>query len=96
MTTPLDMAVKKCIVMGYFNIDTDKPYSPAWAQLNDFCDKYDLTNMIHKKTCFSKNHSSRIDLTLSNKLSSFQLSHATETELSDCHKLIATISRLKL
>ena len=56
--------------------------------------------MINEKTCFSKNHPSRIDLILSNKPNSFQLSHAIETGLSDCHKNItacmkATISRLK-
>ena len=103
MTTSLDMALQKygnCIIMGDFNIDMDKSDSPACAQLNDFCDIFDLANMINEKTCFSKNHSSRIDLILSNKPSSFQLSRATETGLSDCHKLIttcmkATISCLK-
>ena len=56
--------------------------------------------MSNEKYCFTKNQSSRIDLILSNKPSSFQLSHATESGLSDCHKLIgtcmkATISRSK-
>ena len=99
MTTFLDMALKKyenCNIMGDFNIDTDKPFSPACAQLKHFCDTLDLKNMINKKTCFSKSRSLRIDLILSNKPTSFQLSHATETVLSDCHKLRATISRLKL
>ena len=93
MTTSLDMAFKKyenCIIMGNFNIDMNKPDSPACAQLNDFCDIFDLANMINEKTCFSKNYSSSIDLILSNKPSIFQLSHATETGLSDCHKLITT------
>ena len=98
------MALKKyenCIIMGDFNIDMDKSDSPACAQLNNFCDIFDLANMINEKTCFSKNHSSRIDLILSNNPSSFQLSHGTKTGLSDCHKLIATCmkattSRLKL
>ena len=86
--------------MGDFDIDIDKPDSSPCSQLNNFCDIFDLANMINEKTCFSKNHSSRIDLILSNKPSSFQLSHATETGLSDCQKLIttcmrATISRLK-
>ena len=70
------------------------------AQLNDFCDTFGLTNMIKEKTCFTKNHSSRIDLILSNKPSSFQLSHAIEARLSNCHEPIATslkatICRLK-
>ena len=104
MTTSLDIFLKKyenCIIMGDFNIDMDKPDSLACAQLNNFCDIFDLANMINEKTCFSKNHSSRIDLTLSNKPSSFHLSRTTKTGLSDCHKLIttcikATISRIKL
>ena len=104
MTTSLDMALKKyenCIIMEDFYIDMDKPDSPGYAQLNSFCDIFDLANMINEKTCFTKNHSSRIDLILSNKPSSFQLSHATEAGLSDCHKLATTcmettISHLKL
>ena len=87
-----------CIIMGDFNFDMDNPDLPVCAQLIDFCDIFDLANMINEKTCF-RNHSSRIDLILSNKPSSFQLFHATETGLSECHKLITTcmkaiISRL--
>ena len=69
MTTSLDMALRKCengIIMGDFNIDMDKPDSLAYTQLKDFCDKFDYANMINEKTCFTKNHSSRIDLILSN------------------------------
>ena len=44
-------------------------------QLNNFCDIFDLANTINEKTCFNKNHSSRIDQILSSKPSSFQLSH---------------------
>ena len=40
--------------MGDFNIDMDKPDSRAYAQLNGFCDIFDLANMIDKKTCFIK------------------------------------------
>ena len=57
MTTSLDMALKKyenCIIMGDFNIDMDKPDSTTCAQLNHFCDVFDLSNMINEKTCFSK------------------------------------------
>ena len=57
------MALKKYenfIIMGDFNIDLDKTDSSAYAQLNDFCDIFDLANMINKKTYFNKNHSSRL------------------------------------
>ena len=68
------MALKKyenCIIMGDFNIDMDKPDSLVCAQLNDFCKIFDLANMINVKTCFTKSHSSRSGLILSNKPSSF-------------------------
>ena len=61
-TTSLNMALKKhesCVIMGDFNIDMNKPDSPACAQLSYFCDILDLANEINEKTCFSKNHSSR-------------------------------------
>ena len=57
--------------MGDFDIDMDKPDSPAYAQLKDFWDIFELANMINEKACFTKNHPSRIDLILSNKPSSF-------------------------
>ena len=46
------------------------------------------------------NHKSAIDLILTNKPRSFQITNVTETGVSDCHKLITTfmksyISRLK-
>ena len=46
------------------------------------------------------NHKSTIDLILTNKPQSFQITNVTETGVSDCHKLITTfmksyISRLK-
>ena len=56
-TMSLDMALKKyenCIIMGDFNIDMDKPDSTTCAQLNHFCDVFDLSYMINEKTCFSK------------------------------------------
>lgn len=68
---------ENCIIMGDFNVDTNKPDSQAFAQLKDFCYIFDLANTIYEKTCFTKNHSSEIGLVLSNKPSSSQLSHAT-------------------
>ena len=39
---------KNYLIMGDLNIDMDKHDSPAYAQLNDFCDIFDLANMINK------------------------------------------------
>ena len=51
MTTSIDMALRKygnCIIIGDFDIDMDKPDSPACAQLNDFCDIFDFANTNNK------------------------------------------------
>ena len=40
-----------------FNIDIDKPDSAGYAQLNNFCDIFDLANMIKEKNIYLKtNH----------------------------------------
>ena len=70
MTTSPDMALKKyeiCIIAGDYHVDMDKSDSLAYAQLNNFCDIFNLANMINEKNCFIKNHSSGIDLILSNQ-----------------------------
>ena len=70
MTTSPDMALKKYeiwIIAGDYHVDMDKSDSLAYAQLNNFCDIFNLANMINEKNCFIKNHSSGIDLILSNK-----------------------------
>ena len=40
------------------------------------------------------NHKSTIDLILTNKPRSFQITNVTETGISDCHKLITTFMKL--
>ena len=61
--------------------------------LSDFCDLFLLTNIAKSDTCFTKTHTSLIDLILTNKPSSFNKKLVTETSLSDYHKIIKT--RLK-
>ena len=62
-------------------------------KLDEFCDFLNLTNLITSPTCFTKTHKSTIDLILTNKESCFQKTKATETGLSDFHKLISTFLR---
>ena len=88
------------ILMGDFNIDIKKENSIAYNKLEEFCDTFNLTNLVKTETCFMNNHKSTIDLILTNKPRSFQITNVTETGVSDCHKLITTfmkshISRLK-
>ena len=61
----------------------------------DFCDTYNLTNLIKEPTCFKNpSNPSSIDVMLTNRPNSFQNSKAVETGLSDHHKL--TVSVLKV
>ena len=42
------------------------------------------------------NHKSTIDLILTNKPRSFQITNVTETGVSDCHKLITTFMKFHI
>ena len=77
------------IVMGDFNIDI-RETSPESHKLDEFCSLFSLTNIIKSDTCFTKFHSSTIDLFLTNKPNLFKKTNAIETGLSDHHKLICT------
>ena len=88
------------ILWGDFNITIKKENSITYNQLEEFCDTFNLTNLVKSKTCFMNKHKSTIDLILINNLRSFQITNVTETGVSDCHKLITTfmkyyISRLR-
>ena len=77
-----------------------KENSIAHGKLEEFCDTFNLTNLLKSETCLMNNHKLTIDLILTNKPQSFQITNVTETGVSDCHKLITTfmksyISRLK-
>ena len=87
-------------LMGEFNIDIKKENSIAYDKLVEFCDTFNLANLVKSETCFMNNHKSTIDLILTNKPQSFQITNVAETGPSDCLKLIATFlkshnSRLK-
>ena len=77
------------IVMGDFNIDANLPIHEH-GKLEEFCNLFDLSNLIKSNTCFTKTHSSKIDLILTNNSNSFQKSGTTKTSLSDFHTLIST------
>ena len=77
------------IVMGDFNIDIKSSNSDK-DKLENFCDLFNLTNLVHSETCFMKNRKSIIDLILTNKPLHFQKTHVVETGLSDYHKMIST------
>ena len=77
------------IILGDFNIDV-KVAGRELDKRDEFCDLFNLTNLIRNETCFTRDHKSTIDLILTNKPKSFQNACITETGLSDFHKLILT------
>ena len=81
------------IVMGDFNIDI-RCKGVGLNNLSTFCDLFHLTNIEKSDTCFTKTHTSLIDLILTNKPSSFNTTLVTETGLSDYHKMITTFFKL--
>ena len=92
LTTSLSKALLKyenLLIMGDFNVDM-KSKSLGYDKRDEFCDLFNLTNVIKSETCFTKNHKSLIDLFLTNTPLHFQKAHVSETGLSDYHKLIAT------
>ena len=96
LTNSLSKAVYKhdnLIVMGDFNINLNKTDCIGFGKLEEFCDNFNLTNIVKSNTCFTKNNKSIIDLLLTNKPMSFQMTNTTETGLSDCHKLISSFMK---
>ena len=83
------------IILGDFNIDV-KVAGRELDKLEEFCDLFNLTNLIRNETCFTRNHKSTIDLILSNKPKSFQNTCITETALSDFNKLILTFFKTQI
>ena len=76
--------------MGDFNIDLNKTDCIGFGKLEEFCDNFNLTNIVKKNTCFTKTNKSTIDLLLTNKPMYFQVTKTIEAGLSDCHKLISS------
>ena len=76
--------------MGDFNVDLNKTDCIGFGKLEEFCDNFNLTNIVKKNTCFTKTNTSTIDLLLTNKPMSFQVTKTIEAGLSDCHKLISS------
>ena len=53
------------IVMGDFiDVKSSNSYKD---RLGNFCDLFNLTNLVHSETCCMKNRKSAIDLILTNK-----------------------------
>ena len=70
LTNSLSKAVNKydnLIVMANFNIDLNKTDCIGFGKLEEFCDNFNLTNIVKSNTCFTKNNKSTIDLCISRR-----------------------------
>ena len=83
------------IVMGELNIDVNAS-GPRKDKLDEFCNFFDLTNLVREGTCLSNNHRSTTDLILTSRSDSFQKTCTTETGISDYHKCISTFFQVVL
>ena len=77
------------VIMSDFNIDINTD-GMVVNKLDEFCNLFDLTNLIKSETCYTKNHKSTIGLFLTNRPLPFQKNRTAETGISDYHKLIST------
>ena len=81
------------VIMEDFHIDIEFKCVCS-NNLSDFCDLFHLANIVKSDTCFTKTHTSLIDLILTGKPSSFNKTLVSETGLSDYHKMITTFFKL--
>ena len=63
------------------------------SHFSDLKDTYNLSNLVKPATCFKSSKGTLLDVLLTNKPKSFQKTFVSETGLSDCQKLVATIFR---
>ena len=80
--------------IGNYNIllleDFDSEFSEPC--LNDFCDIYNLKNLVKEPTCYKNpDNPSCIDLFLTNRPRTFQCTTKIETGNSNFHKLVVTV-----
>ena len=77
------------LLLGDFNLE------PFESCMDEFCQIYNLNNLISEPTCFKNPlHPSLIDLILTNKPNSFQHSQNIETGLSDHQKMTVTVLKM--
>ena len=74
------------ILIGDFNSEMEE------EKMKDFCETYNLQNLIKEPTCFkSAENPTSIDVILTNKSNSFINTSTLETGLSDHHKMVTTV-----
>ena len=76
------------IIVGDFNTEIGE------KSMNTLCERYSLSSLIKEPTCYkTPTYPSWVDLTLTNSPCSFQVSSIVETDLSNFHRMIVTVSK---
>ena len=76
------------LLLGDFNAE------PTTTTVSDFCEIYNLKNIIKDKTCFKNPSASTcIDLMITNRTRPFKHSMVVKTGLSDFHKMCVTVMK---
>ena len=79
------------LLLGDFNSEFSEPC------LNDFCDIYNLKNLVKESTCFKNaDNPSCIDLFPTNRPRTFQCITTIETGISDFDKLVVTVLKTSI
>ena len=82
LTNSLSKAFNKSdnlIVTGNFDIDLNKIDFIGFGKLEEFCDNFNLANVVKSNAYFTKNNKSKIGLLLNNKPMSFQVTNTART-----------------
>ena len=84
----LSSKYENIIIIADFNLE------PKESAVIDFCQAYNMKNLIHKFTCYKNpNKPTGIDVMLTNKPRFFKKSSVLETGLSYLHKITFTVMR---
>ena len=78
--------------MGDINIKSNETEQTKTASklLKELCTTYNLHNLVTESTCFTHTYESAIDVILTNCKYNFMHSKASETGLSNFHKMVCT------
>ena len=79
------------IISGDLSINMLDPKFDGNSHSSNLKDTYDLSNLVKSATCFKSSKGTLLDVLLTNKSKNFQNTFVSQTGLSDCHKLVATI-----
>ena len=74
-------------------IDFKNNKDSNFEKLHKFCDTFTLTDIVACHSYFLKVRKSSIELLLTNRKSSFQLTQVRETGISDVHLLVSTFMK---